>query len=227
MRRAGFRRETTEKLIRKAAVKTIAEYGFKAASLRKVAEEVGIQAGSLYNYITSKDDFLFKLLKEHLELMLADFERQAAEFDDVVEKLRKFIELHMLFHTEQKEEVIIGNLELRSLPPKNRKIVTALRDRYSNILTDLIRQGVKEERFSVEDPRVATFAIISLMSGVCYWYRDNGRLSRAELTRLHTRMVFQLLGVEDVPAKPVNVARRGARKKAQSPERIGSARTPA
>ena len=67
MRRAGFRRETTEKLIRRAAVSMIAQHGFKSASLRKVAEEVGIQAGSLYNYISSKDEFLFRLLKEHLE----------------------------------------------------------------------------------------------------------------------------------------------------------------
>jgi AcrR family transcriptional regulator len=198
MRRAGFRRETTEKLIRSAAVSMIAQHGFKAASLRKVAEEVGIQAGSLYNYISSKDEFLFRLLKEHLELMLADFERESAGITDVTERLTKFIELHMRFHTEQQEEVIIGNLELRSLLPKNRRVVTALRDRYSMILTNLIKEGVRQKLFKVEDPRVATFAIISLMSGVCYWYRADGRVSQADLIDQHIHMVFQLLGITGV-----------------------------
>jgi AcrR family transcriptional regulator len=216
MRRAGFRRETTEKLIRRAAVSMIAQYGFKAASLRKVAEEVGIQAGSLYNYISSKDEFLFRLLKEHLELMLADFERESIGITDVTERLKKFIELHMRFHTEQQEEVIIGNLELRSLSPKNRRVVTGLRDRYSMILTNLIKEGVRQKLFKVEDPRIATFAIISLMSGVCYWYRAEGRVSQADLVDQHIRMVFQLLGVAGAgKAKPKPAKPTRARKSSQ------------
>jgi AcrR family transcriptional regulator len=216
MRRAGFRRETTEKLIRRAAVSMIAQHGFKAASLRKVAEEVGIQAGSLYNYISSKDEFLFRLLKEHLELMLADFERESAGINDVTERLTKFIELHMRFHTEQQEEVIIGNLELRSLSSKNRRIVTSLRDRYSMILTNLIKEGVRQKLFKVEDPRVTTFAILSLMSGVCYWYRADGRVSQADLVGQHIRMVFQLLGVAGAgKAKSKSVRPTGFRKSSQ------------
>ena len=221
MRRAGFRRETTEKLIRRAMVSMIAQHGFKAASLRKVAEEVGIQAGSLYNYIRSKDEFLFHLLKEHLELMLADFERESAGITDVTQRLTKFIELHMRFHTEQQEEVIIGNLELRSLSPKNRRIVTGLRDRYSTILTTLIKEGVRQKLFKVEDPRITSFAILSLMSGVCYWFRPDGRVSQAALVKLHTDMVFQLLGVDDAQkAKSKSAKSVRSNKPIQLPLRI-------
>jgi AcrR family transcriptional regulator len=227
MRRAGFRRETTEKLIRRAAVSMIAQHGFKSASLRKVAEEVGIQAGSLYNYIRSKDEFLFRLLKEHLELMLADFERESSGITDVTERLTKFIELHMRFHTEQQEEVIIGNLELRSLSPKNRRVITDLRDRYSLILTDLIKEGIRQKLFKVEDPRVTSFAVLSLLSGVCYWYRANGRVSQAALVKLHIGMVFQLLGLDvvagaDIPAnaKPKSVKRVVPRKSEPSQPKV-------
>lgn len=199
MRRAGFKRETTEKAIRRAAVQMIAQHGFRAASLRKVADEVGIQAGSLYNYIKSKDDFLFNLLKEHLELMLGDLERASAKSSGTVERLKKFIELHIRFHTEQKEEVIIGNLELRSLSAKNRKIITELRDRYSSILTDLIKEGVRKKLFKAEDPRVATFAILSMLSGVANWYNEGGRISQAHIIDLHLRMTFRLLGVDEIP----------------------------
>jgi AcrR family transcriptional regulator len=225
MRRAGFRRETTEKLIRRAAVSMIAQHGFKSASLRKVAEEVGIQAGSLYNYISSKDEFLFRLLREHLELMLADFERESAGITDVTERLTKFIELHMRFHTEQQEEVIIGNLELRSLSPKNRRVVTGLRDSYSMILTNLIKEGVRQKLFKVEDPRITTFAILSLMSGVCYWYQADGRVSQADLVDQHIRMVFQLLGVDGARKAKAKPARPAApRKSAQLlPRARGSA----
>ncbi|MCK1394442.1 TetR/AcrR family transcriptional regulator [Bradyrhizobium sp. 1] len=217
MRRAGFKRETTEKLIRRAAVQMIAQHGFRAASLRKVADEVGIQAGSLYNYIKSKDDFLFNLLREHLELMLGDLERASSKTSGVVERLKKLIELHIRFHTEQKEEVIIGNLELRSLSAKHRKIITDLRDRYSSILTDLIKEGVKKKLFKAEDPRVATFAILSMLSGVASWYNDDGRLSQANIVDLHMRMTFRLLGVDEVPQdRPHPGPPRAARAKSEA-----------
>ncbi|WP_369077078.1 TetR/AcrR family transcriptional regulator, partial [Cognatishimia coralii] len=50
--------------IRKAGVKRIYKHGFEAMKLRSLAEDVGIQAGSLYNYIRNKEEFLFLLLKE-------------------------------------------------------------------------------------------------------------------------------------------------------------------
>jgi hypothetical protein len=136
-------------------------------------------------------------------------------------------ELHMRFHTEQQEEVIIGNLELRSLSPKNRRVVTGLRDRYSMILTDLIKEGVRQKLFKVKDPRITSFAILSLMSGVCYWYRADGRVSQADLVDQHIRMVFQLLGVDvarkakskaATPVAPRKTAQRLQRARASAAE---------
>ena len=39
-------------------------------SLRRLASEVGIQAGSLYNHITTKQELLFDLIKTHMDELL-------------------------------------------------------------------------------------------------------------------------------------------------------------
>ena len=156
-------------------------------------------------------------VSKHLRLL------HSAGITDVTKRLTKFIELHMRFHTEQQEEVIIGNLELRSLSTKNRKVVTGLRDRYSMILTDLIKEGVRQKLFKVEDPRVATFAILSLMSGVCYWYRADGRVSQSDLVDQHIHMVFQLLGVDDAKVKSRAATSAAPRKSAQRLQRASAA----
>lgn len=199
MRTVGSNRDTTEKAIREAAINIIARHGFKAASLRMIAKEVGIQAGSLYNYIKSKECFLFELLRDHLQSMISEYQEHTANETDPYKRLLIYIDIHLNFHIHRQMEVFIGNMELRNLSKPHYKTITGLRDAYSNLLTGLIKEGNKAGLLTVEDPRVTTFAIISLLSGVCYWYQPGGRLSEKEVRDSHTAMVFRLLGLKPPP----------------------------
>ena len=53
----------TLEAIRKAGLRLIFEHGYEAMSLRQLAAEVGIQAGSLYNHIATKQELLFVLIR--------------------------------------------------------------------------------------------------------------------------------------------------------------------
>jgi AcrR family transcriptional regulator len=103
--------ETTEKSIREAAVKAIAKHGFEAASLRDIAKEVGIRAPSLYNYISSKEQLLYELMKDPLTSMLTEYRALVKEIDDPAEKLRVFVQVHLNFHLRSRLDVFIGNME--------------------------------------------------------------------------------------------------------------------
>ena len=46
-----------------AAEKVLDQKGYQAATLRDVASRVGLQTGSLYYYIDSKEDLLFSVLR--------------------------------------------------------------------------------------------------------------------------------------------------------------------
>ena len=61
----------TEKAIRKAAIELIAKHGFEAMTLRDLAEHVGLQPGSIYRYIATKDQLLVDIMAEHMEALLA------------------------------------------------------------------------------------------------------------------------------------------------------------
>ena len=47
--------------IRDAGLRLIYRHGYEVMSLRQLAREVGIQAGSLYNHISTKQQLLFEL----------------------------------------------------------------------------------------------------------------------------------------------------------------------
>lgn len=191
-------RHPTEVAIRAAAIRVFAKHGFKAASLRMLAKEVGIQAPSLYNYIKSKERLLFDLLRDVLVALLAELDTANHGALDPLARLRNFIGVHLDFHLDSRLEVFVGNMELRNLTKPHYKVVTGLRDEYSGRLTAIIEDGVRLGIFQAVDARVVTFAVLAMLTGVCNWYRPDGRMSKQELVRIHTDLAFRMLGAQTV-----------------------------
>jgi len=191
-RTTGSEGSRTEEAIRQAAVGLIAARGFEATTMRQIAAQVGIQPGAVYRYFPSKAALLVDLQVGHLDFLLGHWQAERPATDDPVALLRAFVAFHIRFHTLRRKEV--ANMELRSLAPADYKRVVALRRRYESILTDILRDGMRGGVFTLPDPRVATFAILAMLTGVGSWYRDGGRLGKRELIDVHTRMVMQCVG---------------------------------
>ena len=199
----------TMEAIRKAGLRLIFEHGYEAMSLRQLAAEVGIQAGSLYNHISTKQELLFDLIQDHINELLRQLDRALAGKEDPLEKLRAFVAFHVTYHMTRKREVFIANSELRSLEPKNYEAIVALRGAYEQRLAGILTDGVTEGVFEVADVQVATFAIIALLTGLCTWYRPGGRLTREAIVDAHEKLV--LSGVMPAPATPARARRRSPR----------------
>ncbi|GAA4415145.1 TetR/AcrR family transcriptional regulator [Quisquiliibacterium transsilvanicum] len=190
----------TEEAIRSAAIELIAARGFEATTLREIAEKVGVQPGTIYRYFPSKAQLLVELLVEHLEFLLEQWALQRPATDDPVEALRAFVDFHVRSHTLRRREVFVANMELRSLAPADRRRVVSLRRRYEDLLTGILRDGVERGAFQLPDARIATFAILAMLTGVGAWYREGGRLGKRDLIDMYTRMVMQCAGAATVPA---------------------------
>jgi AcrR family transcriptional regulator len=180
----------TMEAIRKAGLRLIFEHGYEAMSLRQLAAEVGIQAGSLYNHISTKQELLFDLIQDHINELLRQLDRVMEGKQDPDERLRAFVAFHVSYHMTRKREVFIANSELRSLEPKNYEAIVALRGAYEQRLAAILAEGVEQGTFEVGDIQVATFAIIALLTGLCTWYRPGGRLTREAIVAAHEKLVL-------------------------------------
>lgn len=189
-RTIGSHGPTTLEAIRKAGVRLIFEHGYEAMSLRQLAAEVGIQAGSLYNHISTKQDLLFDLVQDHINDLLRELDLALEGKADPAEKLRAFVAFHVTYHMTRKREVFIANSELRSLEPKNYEAIVALRGAYEQRLAQILTDGVSDGVFEVVDIQVATFAILALLTGLCTWYRPGGRLTRDAIIAAHEKLVL-------------------------------------
>ncbi len=210
-RTIGSHGPKTLEAIRKAGLRLIFEHGYEAMSLRQLASEVGIQVGSLYNHISTKQELLFELVQDHMNELLRQLDSALEKKDGPTERLRAFVAFHVGYHMTRKREVFIANSELRSLDSKNYQAVVALRSAYEGRLSDILSHGVARGVFEVVDVQVATFAILSLLTGICNWYRPGGRLTREAIIAAHEKLVLSGVAPSAIPAPA-----RGKRKPLRS-----------
>ena len=181
---------STAELIRSSAIDLFFEHGYEATSLRAIAGEVGIQVGSLYNHLSSKESLLYSIMSTIMEDLLREFDARLAVVTDSVERLRAAIEVHVFFHTARAREVFIGNSELRSLTAAHRRKVVKLRDQYEERFVDIIERGVADGSFQAPDAKLTAWAILAVGTSTSTWFRPDGRLQLEEIATRYTDLVL-------------------------------------
>ena len=187
-RKTGSHAKITGPLVRQAAIRLFARYGYAAVSMRQIAAEVGVQAGALYLYTPDKQTLLYDLMRAHLDDLLATWEAEPKPADPLA-RLEHFCRFHIRYHIERPEQVFIAYMELRNLEPENFRRIEKLRRRYEAHLEQILRAGQDAGIFDVPDNRLATMAIIAMLTGVNTWYQEGGRLSREDVARIYWDMV--------------------------------------
>ncbi|MCY0874798.1 MAG: TetR/AcrR family transcriptional regulator, partial [Firmicutes bacterium] len=85
--------------IARAAIKLFNQKGYHATSVQDIADEVGLQKGSLYHYIASKEELLLQIASRSIN----GFSRELEQICDLpvsaTERLRKAIHHHFTIVT--------------------------------------------------------------------------------------------------------------------------------
>lgn len=186
-RTAGSHSEITGPKVRAAALKLFARQGFAAVSMREIARDVGVQVGALYNYTSDKQSLLFDLMQSHLEALLGAFEDDPAVRPEA--RLQRFVAFHIRFHHDRPDAVFIAYMELRNLTPENFRRIEALRRQYEDRLEAILKAGVQSGAFAIADTKIATMAVIAMLTGVSTWFRAGGRLSLDDVEAQYWQMV--------------------------------------
>lgn len=192
-RKIGSSSEITGPRIRAAAQRLFARHGFAAVSMRQIAAEVGVQAGALYLYTADKQALLFDLMQDHMTSLLAAFSALPACHPPAA-RLDQFARFHIGFHLDRPDAVFIAYMELRSLSPENFATIESLRRQYEDQLQAILSQGAATGDFTIGDAKMATLALIAMLTGVTNWYREGGRLSRADVQTLYADMALRAVG---------------------------------
>ncbi|WP_054300725.1 TetR/AcrR family transcriptional regulator [Gemmobacter sp. LW-1] len=199
-RKTGSHSEITGPRIRAAAEHLFARHGYAAVSMRQIAAEVGVQAGALYLYTPDKQSLLADLMRDHLDGLLAAC-AALPPVNGPEARLDQFARFHIGYHIDRPDAVFVAYMELRNLEPANFTAIEALRRRYENMLEAILRDGRAAGVFAVPDTKLATLALIAMLTGVTNWYREGGRLGRAEVEAIYAAMALNAVGASPLPTR--------------------------
>ncbi len=150
--------------------------GFHATSMQDLGEALGMNRGSLYHYIASKDDLLWMVLTRAFDLLERRVGPVMESDAPPPERLRLAIREHLRVAADHADELSLIQIELRSLSPVRRGEMIARRDSYEARWRAAIAEGVADGSFRPVDVRLAGIGILSVNNWFTQWFRPDGPL---------------------------------------------------
>jgi AcrR family transcriptional regulator len=128
-----------------AAAKVFYERGYSAATVQDIADELGILKGSLYHYIKTKEDLLFRVFEQvHKEVEGILEEVLAVVGLDPLERISLYVRRIVVHNLNDLERISIYYHELDRLGEDRKKAVIAWRRRHDRFMRDLIRAAQEQ-----------------------------------------------------------------------------------
>ena len=180
----------TRQAILDAAAQVFSQKGYHAASMQDIAEAVNLQKGSLYHYVTSKQEILALLLEQALDLLIQHMETVIAQPLPADAKLRLATAEYLTTILEHKELAAVLLLEHRSLDPELAASHKSGRNRFEGLWRELVRQGMEEGIFTHSDPVMAVLAIMGSLNWAITWYRPDGALSPSQIADQFAELIL-------------------------------------
>jgi len=154
--------------IRDACVRLFAQKGFQGTGIRDIAAEAGVTSAALYHYVGTKEELLLEIMDGALDQLIAAAREIVADVERPEARLGALVEHHVWFHAVHQLATIVTDTEIRSLSAEARARVIARRDVYEAIWRQAVAEGVAEGTFHVDEPRIATTALLQMCMGVTH-----------------------------------------------------------
>jgi TetR/AcrR family transcriptional regulator, cholesterol catabolism regulator len=175
---AGVRRRDQEVL--DAAAQIFYERGYAEASVQDIADSLGMLKGSLYYYIDTKEDLLFRILEQvHDEVDAILDEILAMEETAPLERLRAYVRNLVLFTTGNLAKMSVYYHDIDSLSGERRETVLGRRRRHQEFVAELIQEAQGSGAATTSaDPRLTRDFVFGAVIWIYRWYRPRGRYRR-------------------------------------------------
>lgn len=172
-----------------SSARLFAEHGYAETSLRVIAADIDMKAGSLYYHFASKDELFVSVLERGIELMMDRFELVELEIADTVSSAgmtdraaddEPMQRMRLLAHVRGHLEVLHGNYPytalhittFRTAPETVRSAVVPLRDAYEVKWTRLLTDMLPDR--STQEVGILRLVLFGAMNSSIEWF-DAGR----------------------------------------------------
>lgn len=140
-----------------AAQRIFIEYGYQGATIRKIADEVGVSSTALYMHFRDKSEILVEISQGAFAQVIAQNDAIAASEPDPVVRVRRILEAYIEFGLAQPHTyLLVFNPSEAILSEEKKAALDALGlktyERFRDSVADIAKQG----RLRITDVEAAT-----------------------------------------------------------------------
>lgn len=170
--------------------------GYAATSMADIAAAVGVRKPTLYHYFKSKDEILYWIHEEFIDMLIDGHElREAAGLapldliTGVVADVIRLMETH-------KGHVRTFFEHHRELPDDWRESSLAKRDHYQRMVEHILEKGSEGGAFRRVDPKLTSFAIFGMVNWTYQWFRPGGAMSADAVAKEFVEILLHGIGTD-------------------------------
>lgn len=184
--RNGTKKDT---IVRKAAA-LFRKKGFTGTSMRELAENIGVEASSLYNHIGSKSELLQSICFEVANDFTIHLNKVEVQPSSASVQLKELIRFHIHMMTEEYDKVFVANHEWKQLDEPYLSNFLNQRKIYESRLTEIVQSGIVKKEFRNVHPHVTVLTILSAVRGLEFWHHNKKKISAGELEKSMTEQLL-------------------------------------
>jgi AcrR family transcriptional regulator len=178
-----------------AGLELIAARGYHGTSIRDIAAKVGLTSGSLYTHFASKEAVLAELVLlghewHHRALVTA----LVSAGGDPADQLAELVRAHVTAHCRYPLLSRVITTERLQLEPEAYAPSGTLRSASWDLFAEVVRRGVEQGAFDIEEPDVTHVAISYLGISAADWFPEQDALSPEDVGNRYAKLALRMVG---------------------------------
>jgi TetR/AcrR family transcriptional regulator, cholesterol catabolism regulator len=171
--------------IGKAAVKLFNRKGYLQTNMEDIAAAAKMSKGAMYYYFSSKDEILYFVLSNYMDLILHDLESGLQKIKEASSRIQFIISRHIDLYTTNLAEAKTLLHEVHCLPHKYYKTIAAKEREYYRIIGNVIAEFLGGQT-SINKAKITslTFLLLGMCNWIYWWYDPKGDVASEDLSEI-------------------------------------------
>lgn len=166
------------------------EKGYRAVSMRELADHVGIEAASFYNHFDSKESILKEICFRMADEFFKGIEVVINQEKLADKMLERAIKSHIQVITANTDASAVFFHDWRYLSEPFLTEFKALRRNYENIFRKIIKEGMNNGTFDKLDETFTVLTIFSSLNWVYEWYDPQGKFTPGQIAEHLSKLIL-------------------------------------
>ena len=165
--------------------------GFERTTVRDLAQEVGIQSGSIFHHFKTKEEILRCVMEEVIHFNTQRLQRSIEQVEGCEQRLFQLIKSELIsISGDTGEAMAVLIFEWRCLKPESQKAILELRAQYEQIWLVELEQAQQKGLISKQrDLSILRRLLSGATSWSNYWYKSGGEMDVDALARQTLYMI--------------------------------------